>query len=321
MEEKVLFIDLMNLFIRNFSVLPMMNSNGDHVGGLYGTINSMRKYINMFQPTQIVVAWEGKNSSSRRKKIQPNYKEGRKFTGLNRAFEGEVDQEKVSFSNQLTKLTEYFKILPVHQIMVDYLEADDVIGWLSKSHMFKGKKKIIISTDRDYLQLVDEETTVYRPIKTKKNPDGEMIDVEWMNDNYNCWPENYILIKSIAGDQSDKIYGVPRVGQKTVSKDFPFLAERKTHTVKSLIDYCKEQNTKQYDKYLKEEHIEIIKRNVKLVQLTKPNISIHSINMIENKLKAKNDFNKLKFRMLLMRDEVTASNIDKWTMEFSQIKA
>jgi len=297
-----------------------MNSNGDHVGGLYGTINSMRKYINMFQPTQIVVAWEGKNSSNRRKKISGNYKEGRKFTGLNRAFEGEIDREKASFSNQLVKLTEYFKILPVHQVMVDYLEADDVIGWLTRSSMFKGKEKIIISADRDFLQLINEETKVYRPIKTKQNPNGEIIDVKWMQENFNCWPENYILVKSIAGDQSDKIEGVPRVGQKTVSKDFPFLSNPEVQTVSTLLDYCKDQKTKTYDKYLKESNVEIMKRNVKLIQLVKPNISIHSINMIENKLKKKQTFNKLKFRMLLMRDEVTATNIDKWSMEFSQIK-
>jgi len=320
MEEKVLFVDLMNLFVRNFSVIPMMNSNGDHVGGLYGTLNSLRKYVTMFQPSQIIIAWEGKNSAKRRRAISPTYKGGRKFTGLNRAFEGDVEREKVSFQEQLLKLTEYFKVLPFQQVMVDYLEADDVIGWLSRSHVFKGKQKIVISLDRDFLQLIDHETKVYRPIKTKKDPDGEIIDVQWMKENYKCWPENYILIKSITGDVSDKIVGVSGVGQKTVNKDFPFLEEQKTFTIDDLIGYCSENNNKQYSKYLKEENIETMKQNVKLVQLTKPNISIHSVNEIEKKLKTKNSFDKLKFRMLLMKDEVSSSNVNKWSMEFSQVK-
>jgi len=320
-KDKVLFVDLMNLFVRNFSALPMMNSDGDHVGGSYGTINSLRKYINMFQPERIVIVWEGKNSSRRRRGIKSDYKEGRKFTGLNRAFDGNKDHEKKSFSDQLLKLSKYFSILPVHQLMVDYLEADDVIGWLSRSHFFQNKQKIIISTDRDFLQLVDKNTSVYRPIKTKKNRDGEIIDVEYMQENYNCWPENFTIIKSIAGDTSDKIEGVPRVGQKTVSKDFPFLSKEKKHSIQDVIEYSKQQKSKKYQKYLLEENIEIMNRNLKLVQLMNPKISLQSIEKIENKLKQRPSFNTFEFRKMCMKDDINSNMVDRWSQEFSQLRA
>ena len=82
--KKVLLIDLMNMFVRNFSAMRLTNDDGEHVGGAFGTLNSLQYQIKKHNPDIVSVVWEGKGSSERRRKKLKEYKEGRKFRGLNR---------------------------------------------------------------------------------------------------------------------------------------------------------------------------------------------------------------------------------------------
>ena len=111
---------------------------------------------------------------------------------------------------QLVK--ECLDVLPVYQPAVQYLEADDQIAYSCRT-FFKDDAKIIISTDRDFFQLIDERTAIFRPVKTKENPKGELIDLDWMMQKEDVFPPNYALLKAIVGDKSDNIGGVKRVGE------------------------------------------------------------------------------------------------------------
>lgn len=325
---RILYIDMMNLFIRCFAVLPFSNEQGDHVGALFGCLNSFNSLLNKFRPVDIVVcAWEGKGSAKRRRDIMEEYKAGRKFTGFNKIFEGDVEEEKRNFSNQLKKIREYISLLPFYQASIEYLEADDVVAYMTQK-IFNDEEQfenVMITCDRDYFQLVNDNTTVFRPVKTKANKGGKLYDTDAIIEETGCHPSNYIISKCIVGDGSDGIDGIKRVGQKTVIKDFPFLSSLKNdsniYSIDDVLDSAKwhwQHGNKRYEKYII--HRDLIIKNFKLMQLLDPDISLTAVKNIEQTFSNyKPRFYESEFRMLLIRDEISPRNISRWVNTFSDV--
>ena len=192
MESKpVLFIDLLNLYCRSFASVPLTNDNGEHVGGVYGSLNALQSYIKRFEPSECIIAWEGSQSGERRRKKLKEYKEGRKMVGMRRGFTTSAKEEKEAFARQLELLKSSLDHLPMKQVAVKYLEADDAIAYMAKKVI--DKKSIIVTTDRDYLQLVDENISVFRPVKTKENPTGEIDRKGNTIDNFKAISDTLIL--------------------------------------------------------------------------------------------------------------------------------
>jgi len=184
-----------------------------------------------------------------------------------------------------------------------------------------GYDKIVLSNDKDYFQLVDESTTIFRPVKTKDNPNGEYVDMEWMTNNEKCYPYNYILVKALAGCTSDKIPGIEGVGEKSVKNDFPFLEEHVEYGVDAIIDHAKKnvKKYKKYEKYIVNETL--LRDNETLVQLVDPDISLKSVDTIYNIVETGSPkFNPYKFRLKLMSEGISPSNIDNWIGTFATIK-
>ena len=167
--DSVLLIDGLNTFIRVFSAIPTTNEDGVHIGGIVGFLRSIGYTINMVRPTRTIIVFDGKGVSNRRRKIFPQYKMGRKMSHrLNRTHDFLTrDEEKKMMVFQLNRIVEYLECLPVTIINMDNIEADDVIGYCAK-HIFKGSKSTIMSTDKDFLQLVDENIKVYSPTKVHR---------------------------------------------------------------------------------------------------------------------------------------------------------
>jgi len=315
--KKVLLIDLMNMFVRNFSAVRLTNDNGEHVGGVYGTLNSLQSQIKKHNPDIVSVVWEGKGSSERRRRTLKEYKEGRKFRGLNRHFEYSQEDESVSFARQLQLLKECLDLLPVYQPAVQYLEADDQIAYSCRT-FFKDETKVIVSTDRDFFQLVDNNTSVYRPVKTKENPKGEMIDMSYMVDKEDVFPPNYALLKAIVGDKSDNINGISGVGEKSVKRDFPLLSTNEDMDVDSVLDYARNQKNKKYQKYIDNE--DLLRRNYKIVQLLDVDVNIQSIQALEKSYENKDlKFNSYQLRLKLLSEDISPSNIDNWVSSFMSV--
>ena len=186
-----------------------MNDNGEFFGGVFGTLQTIKHLVEMFNPNIVIWCWEGKNSGKRRREIFSEYKEGRKTrTSISRVFEfASIEEEKKNFVSQLLKTKEYFSVLPIYQLEIENLEADDVIAYVS-NNLFKDDEKIIVSSDKDYFQLINDKIRVYRPIKK------ELITKEEVLKLTSVYPKNHALLKAFIGDVSD---GIPKLKKGSFS--------------------------------------------------------------------------------------------------------
>jgi 5'-3' exonuclease len=237
-DSKVLIIDGLNSFIRVFSAVPLVNDDGEHIGGYIGFMRSIAAVIRQFKPTRCIIVFDGKGGSARRKKMHSGYKEGRSMsTRFNRredVGEQSVEEEIASMRLQMSKLSEYLECLPVTLISIDNIEADDTIAYLT-TDVFRpiGSEVIIMSDDKDFIQLVDGKTSVWRPVEKKYYTPKEV------NEKFGVPSHNFIHYKVFMGDGSDNIKGINGVGIKTLQSKFPMLLEEKTITLEELLDFCK----------------------------------------------------------------------------------
>ena len=243
--DSVLLIDGMNLFIRVFSAIPTTNEDGVHVGGIVGFLRSLAFNINMIRPTRTIIVFDGKGGSNRRRKIFPQYKMGRKMSyRLNRAHNFLTrEEEQQMMIRQLNRVVEYLECLPVSIMNMENIEADDVIGYLSK-HIYKNNKTTIVSTDKDFLQLVDETTSIYSPTKKKMYNEDEVFE------EYGIHPKNFLLFRMFDGDKSDGIPGVNGIGMKTLVKLFPFMKTKEKYTLDDIYRSAETQKNPLCEKVL-----------------------------------------------------------------------
>lgn len=231
-EEKVLLIDGLNLFFRNFSAINTMNPDGAHIGGLGGFLNSLGRMMANHKPTEVYVFFDGAESTNRKKRVLPTYKLGRGTHRItNKFIFRSADEEHEAKLTQLRRLIEYLKFLPVKTVIINGIEADDAISYVAKK---LDKKCVIISSDKDFLQVVNERITVFRPIeKTYYTP-------ERIRKTYGILPENFIIYKTLIGDKSDNVDGVRGIGPKGVTKLFPELLNE-VLDIDGLLELCGEK--------------------------------------------------------------------------------
>jgi DNA polymerase-1 len=175
--DKILVIDGLNTFIRVFSVIPTLNDDGIHIGGIVGFLKSVGYAIKMLRPTRCIIVFDGKGGSTRRRKVYSEYKNKRKTKiRLNRANEySSVEDEHQSMLLQLQRGVEYLENLPLTLLSIDNIEADDTIAYITEQVLPKNKI-VIMSTDKDFLQLVDERVSIWSPTKKKIYTPKEVYD-------------------------------------------------------------------------------------------------------------------------------------------------
>ena len=264
--NRVLLIDGLNLFFRNFAMLNIVNSEGTHIGGLGGFLRSLGTLINQIQPTSIYVVFDGEGSTVNRKNLLPEYKSGRhqhRITNWD-TFE-DLDDEHDAKVDQIVRLVQYLKCIPVKTVALDKVEADDIIAYLSKhiASLHPENKSFIVSSDKDFIQLADEQITVYRPIEK------DFYTKEVVMKKFGVLAENFIVYKTLMGDASDKIPGIKGLGAKKLAKLFPELGERPI-TLEEIIELS-------IDKH--KEHViysrvvfdaDILRRTYKIMDLHNP---------------------------------------------------
>jgi len=295
-KKRVLLIDALNLFMRNYIVDPSLSTNGQPIGGTKGFIKSLQSVCRTINPHLIFVAWDG--GSQKRKSIDKNYKAGRKPVRLNRDIHNMTAGEQEDNKNwQQQRLIEYLNEMPIIQSYVENVEADDIIALVSQSQALSEYHKIILSSDKDFIQLCDDTTILYRPIQK------EILNKKRILDQYEIHPTNFALARAIAGDKSDNLPGIGGAGLATVSKRFPFLSEEKSYTIQELVEYAEgiDSKLKVYKNIV--EKRELVEKNYKMMQLYAPNISAQSAQYIRRMLNNPEfNFNKSGVRAMMIED-------------------
>ena len=266
--ERILFIDGLNLFFRNFAVMNMVNPDGIHIGGLGGFFRSLGAMIRQIDPTQVYVVFDGAGSANNRKNINPLYKPGRDLQRITNwdAFDDKQDEDD-SKVDQMIRVIQYLKTLPVKTVSIDKVEADDIISYLSKVVIKDPKDKaFIVSSDKDFIQLVSDNVIVYRPMEKEYYTEQTVID------KYKMSPKNFLLHKTLLGDNSDKIKGVKGLGEKGIYKKFPELMERDMD-LQDIFNIC-ESKFKDHVVYARVlQNMDEIENNYKIMNLENPMIS------------------------------------------------
>jgi DNA polymerase-1 len=268
--SKVLFVDGLNMFFRCWSTNPTMNEDGEHTGGMVGFLKSLGAVIRQENPTRVVVIFDGKGGSQKRKEVFSNYKADRKVKfRVNRQYDDMMSEEdeQVSLRRQLSSLANILGVLPVTTMIYDNIEADDVIGYLAKQVIKEDEGALILSSDKDFLQLVSENIHVWNPLKKQK------IDKDKLKELYGVHAENFIWYRVMDGDKSDNIDGVKGCGLKTLLKRLPVLETDARLTVDELMRLAEEKKGeyKVFQTILDSK--KIIERNFQIMQLEDPDIS------------------------------------------------
>jgi 5'-3' exonuclease len=297
-DSRVLLIDSLNMFMRSFAIIQHTNKSLTPIGGLTGFLRSLGSTINLVRPTRTILVFDGRGSSTNKRYIYPEYKANR---GIRRItnwdhYESQ-EEESESMTNQLVRLIEYLKCLPVDLVSIDKVEADDVIGHLAKKY---GKEVTIVSSDRDYLQLVDERITVFSPTKKIFYNKHRVID------EYGVHPNNFLIQKMLLGDTGDNVPGVNGLGQKTLLKEFPMLANETPVVLEEILEVCEEGNKKVHGNVLNFKNQ--LKINQLLMDLNNPNIPDDDTLALENMLlEPYKHFDSHEFVRLYNEDDLGAS--------------
>ena len=223
--DHIMVVDAMNMLIRSFSLLKAMNPDGTHIGGIVGFLRSLGYVTRIFDPTRVIVVWDGKGGSANRKNINPDYKAQRATARITHwGLYDTKQQEMEALIGQLIRVQEYLECLPVVQLQMEKLEADDIMAYIAKQSSYsKVKKCTIISSDKDFLQLVDDTVEVYAPVKKKTFTKDNIFS------ELKVLPENYNIVKALLGDNSDNLKGVKGLGIKTIVAEFPKLLKEETN--------------------------------------------------------------------------------------------
>ena len=318
LNDKVLIIDGLNTFIRSFSVNPAMNDDGVHIGGIAGFLKSIRYTLSVIKPTRCIIVFDGKNGSKRRRKIYPEYKAQRKIKKrLNRNVDWGTApaDEQESMKLQMGRLVEYLEYLPLTLVSIDGVEADDVMAYISKQLLLKSKI-VLMSTDKDFLQLIDDRVKVWSPTKKK------LYNKQAVLEEFGIPSRNMLTYRILDGDKSDNINGVMGAGLKSLIKYIPELTEDKDFTAMDLINFVNNSDSK--IKLLEniKNSSNLIKRNYLLMQLNKVDIPNHTKRKITDTVRRDiPELVKYKLQTMVMKDKLYANILDfgGWVKEFIRL--
>jgi 5'-3' exonuclease len=310
--SRVLLVDSTNLFIRSYAAVPSMDDNGNHIGGMIGFLKSLGLAIRSFKPTRVILVFDGKGGSQRRRKIYPQYKANRKPpVRLNRAYDLTTDdQEKDNMKFQLITLVEILECLPVTIFALDSVEADDVIAHLSQLVTIAEGESIIYSTDKDFFQLASDNIKVYNPVKKKTFSQDVILE------DYGIHPKHFHFFRALNGDISDNINGVKGVGEISLKKYLPEIADP---TLDINVEFIRQKYADQKKVPKMIENIlnstDIIDRNIKLMDLHEGIMSSDARIKISNRFhETFPSLNKYALTKLLMKGKLLGAfpRYDEW---------
>lgn len=250
----------------------------------------------------------------KRRKIYPDYKAKKKTTvRLNRIYEfnSDLGDEHESLKKQLQRVVMYLQHLPLNMISLDNVEADDTIAYLALDYFKKWNVKIM-SSDKDFLQLVDSRVNCWSPTKKKLYAPADVLT------EYGIDSKNFVYYRIFDGDASDNIDGIKGCGLKTIKKAFPFLADNQLVTLKQIYDYAvaNRGKLKVYESIIA--NWSTVERNYALMQLTESQVTTHAQLHVKDCLDNPiNKLNRFEFSKLVTEDKLwnNLPNYQSWIGE------
>ncbi|MEI7539371.1 MAG: DNA polymerase I [Candidatus Saccharibacteria bacterium] len=202
MTKRLAVIDGKSVFYRGYYSMPNLSmADGTPTGGVYGFASLAIELIKKLEPDYVAVAWDKKDTNIRKRcEIYPEYKAGRK-------------KAPDDFYEQIPILHELLEAFGWPLYELDDYEADDILGAFAKEATEKGIETCLLTSDLDALQLIGPMTKVYALKNGLSNL--EEFDVEYFEKKYGIGVEQFLDLKSLAGDSSDNLPGVPGIGDKT----------------------------------------------------------------------------------------------------------
>ena len=297
-KSRLMIIDGFNQFLRSYIVDPSVSASGHPIGGVKGFLKILNKLTREIKPDNIIIVWDGEGGSTKRRQINKSYKEGRKPPRLNRFHSTLTEEEERENKHwQHLKLLEILNSSPIIQFLEPGVEADDIIAFVTQSPFYREHQKVIVSSDKDFFQLLDEDTILYRPVQK------EILNKNNIISQYGISPQNFALARAIAGDVSDNLPGIKGVGLASVAKRFPELSREKDVLVEDLIHLAaeKQEELKIYQRIF--EGSSVIKSNYKVMQLYSPLLPVDSKERVLNTIRDFDpQFNKTSFVTLMAKE-------------------
>lgn len=246
MKEKILIIDGHNLLFKMFYGIPasIKNSEGKEIKSLVGFLGSIKKFIKEFNPRTVIVVFDSESSASSNKLLDSEYKS-------NRLDYSNISEDENPFLI-LPAIKKALNYLEIPNIEVTNSEADDYIASLTNNNLYE---YIIVSTDTDFIQLINDNTYLYIP-RGKKSI---LYNKDKVYEKYNIYPNQYILYKSLIGDKSDNIKGIKGIGRVTAAKILKY---------QNIESYIKQNSSNKISKLLIENKNRLL-INIKLITLNK----------------------------------------------------
>lgn len=311
--SRILLIDGLNTFIRSFAVNPSSNDDGVHIGGMTGFLQSIGYAIRNIRPTRVIICWDGKGGSTRRRKMFPDYKANRRVrTRLTRMSNyGNVGDEQIAMGQQIRRLTQYLETLPVTVLATENIEADDAIAYICEQ-IYPESQKFIMSTDKDYLQLVNDKVQVWSPTKKK------FYFQETILEEFGVPANNFLEYRTLLGDSSDNIPGIKGTGLKTLQKRLPIIFGDKKITIDDILKQAEDNKSDAKILATIAESGDILRLNYKLMQLRDVDISGHAKSSILDIVRRPiQRLNKPKFLTMFLEDKInsTMKNPEFWLQD------
>ncbi len=291
MSEKIVLIDGHSILNRAFYGLPdLTNSEGLHTNAVYGFLNIMFKILEEEKPEYLTVAFDV-HAPTFRHEMYKEYKGTRK----------PMAQE---LREQVPLIKEVLQAMGIKTIEQAGLEADDLLGTLSKRSEEQGMDVCVISGDRDLLQLATERVKIRIPKTKQGRTEVEDYYAADVKERYQVTPREFIELKALMGDTADNIPGVPGIGEKTATK---IITEY--HSIENARGHADELKPPRASKALKEHwNLAVMSKELATIACD----ADFAYDFSEAKLgniyteEAYAYFQRLQFKNLLGRFEVTA---------------
>jgi len=290
-----------------------MSSNGEPMGGFIGTLKTIKRIIAETGAKSVYMAWEG-GGSARRRAIFAEYKLGRRPEKLNRFYEDDIPSTDDNERHQKLLLLKACKFLPFCQLYASDAEGDDLIAYLSENSLKHETQRIIVSSDKDFYQLLDDRTSVYNLHKKS------IVTKQDVLEQFRISTRNFAVAKAICGDHGDNVPGIEKFGFKTLIKHVPMLGNDIDVSLDDVISFCRTHvNDREMSASARRWYQRIIdfeadaRRNWRLVYLNGNMISPNQASKIDNAVKTfVPTIDKMSFNKLLLHEGLNEFNVTEF---------